>query len=145
MDNPTGDNGAGPARLSILVAEDNAPNQELLHDYLLAWGCRVYTAWDGAQAVEMALAHPLDLIIMDIQMPQVDGLEAIRRIKAVPRLAGIPIIALTALAMAGDRERCLEVGASAYLAKPIELRALRALAEDLLRRPRLAPPPTTGK
>ncbi|NTU79720.1 MAG: PAS domain S-box protein [Chloroflexales bacterium] len=123
------------AHARILVAEDNQLSQEMLRDYLILNGYRVAEAQDGAQAVEYARAHKPDLILMDIQMPGMDGLEAIKRIRAIPELARVPIIALTALAMVGDRERCLEIGASAYLSKPVELKALRTLISELLATP----------
>ncbi|MEI6179803.1 MAG: response regulator [Chloroflexales bacterium] len=116
----------------ILVAEDNELNRELLCDYLTLSGYTVIRASTGLEAVEQARTHQPALILMDIQMPELDGLEAIRRIRALPHLATVPIIALTALAMAGDRERCLATGASAYLAKPVELKALSAVITTLL-------------
>ena len=116
----------------ILVAEDNELNRELLCDYLSLSGYTVIRASTGLQAVEQAQAHQPALILMDIQMPELDGLEAIQRIRALPRLATVPIIALTALAMEGDRERCLATGANAYLAKPVELKALSAVIATLL-------------
>jgi len=82
------------------------------------------SAIDGQQAIDLANAHHPDLILMDIQMPVVDGMEAIKQIRLNPDLVDIPIIALTALAMKGDRERCLEVGANDYLAKPVKLKSL---------------------
>ena len=81
-------------------------------------------ARNGAAALSRAHDAKPDLILMDIQMPGMDGLEAIRRIRATPRLAAIPIIAVTALAMAGDRERCLAAGADDYLSKPVSLKGL---------------------
>ena len=126
----------------ILVAEDNELNQELLCDYLSLSGYTVIRASTGLEAVEQAQTYQLDLILMDIQMPELDGLEAIQRIRAIPRLATVPIIALTALAMAGDRERCLATGASAYLAKPVELKALSTVITTLLAE---TPAPSLGK
>ena len=126
----------------ILVAEDNELNRELLCDYLSLSGYTVIRASTGLQAVEQAEIHQPALILMDIQMPELDGLEAIQRIRALPRLATVPIIALTALAMAGDRERCLATGASAYLAKPVELKALSTVITTLLAE---TPAPSLGK
>jgi CheY-like chemotaxis protein len=84
----------------------------------------VLVAHDGLDALDLAVEKPLDLILIDIQMPTVDGLEATRRLRAKPEFARVPIIALTALVMPGDRERCLEAGAHAYLSKPVGLKQL---------------------
>jgi CheY-like chemotaxis protein len=89
-------------------------------------------AIDGQQAIDLAKLHHPDLILMDIQMPVIDGMEAIKLIRLNPDLVDIPIIALTALAMTGDRERCLEAGANDYLSKPIKLKQLAATIQQLL-------------
>jgi CheY-like chemotaxis protein len=86
---------------------------------------------NGVEAITQAQQFKPDLILMDIQMPQMDGLEAIRRLRAMPEFAHTPIIALTALAMSGDRERCLEAGATDYLTKPVSLKALMQVIEML--------------
>jgi PAS domain S-box-containing protein len=108
----------------ILLAEDNEANVMTLNSYLQARGLRVILARNGLEAVQMAKQHTPNLILMDIQMPEMDGLEAIQQIRAESNLQGIPIIALTALAMPGDRERCLAVGATDYLTKPVSLKHL---------------------
>jgi PAS domain S-box-containing protein len=108
----------------ILLAEDNEANVATLNSYLQARGLTVILARNGLEAVHMAKQHKPDLILMDIQMPEMDGLEAIQRIRTEPDLQEIPIIALTALAMPGDRERCLSVGATDYLTKPVSLKHL---------------------
>jgi len=118
----------------ILLAEDDRANVETVLNYLEAKGYRVVVAGDGSEAVDLAREQDPDLIVMDIQMPGTDGLEAIRRIRADVDpatghrmgLADTPIIALTALAMPGDRERCLAAGADGYISKPVSLRALAA-------------------
>jgi PAS domain S-box-containing protein len=111
---------------TALVAEDNESNLVTLVDYLTYQGYRVIPARNGQEAIERALEHRPEVILMDCQMPSMDGLEATKRIRALPELAGTCIIALTALAMPGDRERCLAAGANAYLSKPISLKRLRA-------------------
>jgi CheY-like chemotaxis protein len=111
----------------LLLAEDNAENIALMLDYLVSKGYRLAVARNGIEAVEQACRLVPDLILMDIQMPDLDGLEAIRRIRRDERLATTPIIALTALAMNGDRERCLAAGATDYLSKPVILRNLAEL------------------
>lgn len=116
----------------LLVVDDNEANISTVALYLEAKGYRVITADDGAMGIAQATATEPDLIVMDIQMPGLDGLEAIQILRRDPRLVHIPIIALTALVMDGDRERCLQAGANAYLAKPIKLRELVACVEQLL-------------
>lgn len=113
----------------LLLAEDNLVNQQSLNEYLHAKGYQVIVAANGLEAIEQALQFKPALILMDIQMPQMDGLEATRRLRARPEFAHTPIIALTALAMPGDRERCLEAGASDYLTKPVSLKALTQMIE----------------
>jgi CheY-like chemotaxis protein/anti-sigma regulatory factor (Ser/Thr protein kinase) len=108
----------------VLLAEDEYTTTLLVTDFLQMSGYEVITAETGMQAIEQARAEKPDVILMDIQMPEMDGLEAIQHLRADGDLAHVPIIALTALAMAGDRERCLEAGASDYLSKPIDLSRL---------------------
>ena len=121
-----------PPGRRILVADDSEINLESVYNYLQDKGYAVTVARTGREALEQAAAFQPDLILMDIQMPELDGLEAIQRLRATPEGAATPIIALTALAMTGDRERCLAAGASAYMAKPVSLKALVALIEQLL-------------
>lgn len=118
-----------PQRPTILFAEDNETNIATTSDYLRAKGYDVRVAHNGHEAVVRAQEERPDVILMDIQMPGMDGLEAMRRIRAEAGLRHVPIIALTALAMPGDRERCLEAGATAYLAKPVNLRSLEAMIQ----------------
>jgi len=118
-----------PQQPRILLAEDYETNILTFSDYLQAKGYEVLVARNGSEAVVRAQEERPELILMDIQMPGMDGLEAIQRIRADRSLSQVPIIALTALAMPGDRERCLGAGASAYLAKPVSLRLLLATIE----------------
>jgi CheY-like chemotaxis protein len=119
----------GQAAPLVLVADDNPTNLSILADFLGARACQVVTAQDGLEAVDRARACRPKLIVMDVQMPGMNGLDAIRTIRADPDLARTPIIALTALAMVGDRERCLEAGANDYLSKPLHLAELAAKAD----------------
>ncbi|MBI4783083.1 MAG: response regulator [Oscillatoriophycideae cyanobacterium NC_groundwater_1537_Pr4_S-0.65um_50_18] len=116
----------------ILLAEDNEANITTLRSYLEAHAFQVLLARNGLEAVQMTQQFQPDLILMDIQMPVMDGLEAIHRICAEGNTRNIPIIALTALAMPGDAERCLETGATAYLAKPVKLKHLLETITQLL-------------
>ncbi len=116
-----------PARLRILLAEDNEVNIQVLTDYLEASGYTLTVARTGSEAVRRAQTEHPQVILMDIQMPGMDGLEATRLIRQDPALARVPILALTALAMPGDRERCLAAGANAYLTKPVNLEHLTEL------------------
>jgi len=108
----------------ILLAEDNEDNITTFTDFLSARGYRLMEARNGKEAIERALEERPAVVLMDIQMPGMDGLEATRRFRQNPKLADIPIIALTALAMPGDRERCLEAGANEYVSKPVSLKKL---------------------
>ena len=121
-----------PSSNTILLVEDNPTNMMFTGDYLVAKGFNLITAENGLQAIEQAEIHKPDIILMDIQMPELDGLETIRRFQSAPEFASVPIIALTALAMPGDRERCLEAGASEYLAKPVSLKKLFEVITELL-------------
>ncbi|MCT7952184.1 response regulator [Ancylothrix sp. C2] len=108
----------------ILLAEDNEANISTIVEYLEIRGYRLATAFNGVEAVQMTQHLKPDLILMDIQMPEMDGLEATRLLRASPELAKTPIIALTSLAMPGDREKCFEAGVNEYLAKPVSLKKL---------------------
>ncbi|TVQ10409.1 MAG: PAS domain S-box protein [Leptolyngbya sp. DLM2.Bin27] len=119
----------------ILLVEDNAANVSTITAYLTAKGYSLIVAQNGLEAVNLATsAHP-NLILMDIQMPQLDGLEAIRQIRQNSALAAVPIVALTALAMPDDRERCLAAGADDYISKPIRLKQLAQAIQTLLAKP----------
>lgn len=117
----------------ILLVEDNEDNRDMLTRRLTKKGYEVTVAVDGAQAVEMAGTILPNLILMDMSLPVVDGWEATRRVKADARTRAIPIIALTAHAMAGDREKALAAGCDDYDTKPIELPGLLSKMEALLR------------
>ena len=117
---------------TILLAEDREANILTLLDYLTIKGFDVTIARNGKQAVEMTQSSLPNLILMDIQMPEMNGLDAIRHIRADNRTKNIPIVALTALAMPGDREKCLEAGANDYISKPISLRQLIEVIESQL-------------
>ncbi len=108
----------------VLLAEDKEENINLLTDYLESQGYIVIVARNGVEALERAKEETPDIILMDVQMPEMDGLEATRRIRADVDLVRIPVIALTALSMPGDKERCLAAGANEYMSKPVNLRAL---------------------
>ena len=119
----------------ILLAEDNEINIIAVGDYLQDRGYHLTVARNGREALAMAEEVRPDLILMDIQMPEIDGLAATRRLRAMPAFAATPIIALTALAMPGDRERCLEAGANEYLTKPVSLKGLMEVIQHLVGRP----------
>ncbi len=116
----------------ILLVEDNEMNREMLSRRLAKRNFEIVLAVTGREAIEKALsAHP-DLILMDLSLPDVDGWEATRRIKGQAATASIPVIALTAHAMAGDRERALESGADDYDTKPVEFPRLLQKIESFL-------------
>ena len=108
----------------ILIAEDNEDNIDIVSQYLRRHRFRVLIAREGTETIQSAQEHDPDLVLMDIQLPGMNGLEVIRRMRESGSLRGIPIIALTALAMPGDRERCLLAGANEYLSKPVSLKSL---------------------
>ena len=133
---PSSCSGQEPASQAalILLVEDNEASISTFSDYLEAKGYRILLAKDGCKAIDLAKTHQPDLILMDIQMPGMDGLESTRQIRLEPTLITTPIIALTALAMAGDQERCLEAGANDYLTKPVKLKQLTTMIQRLLNR-----------
>ncbi|WP_017299446.1 PAS domain-containing protein [Nodosilinea nodulosa] len=116
----------------ILLVEDNATTVATISSFLTASGYRLIYAKNGQDAIELTRTHTPDLILMDIQMPGTDGLEALRQIRRDGRFADLPVIAITALAMAGDRDRCLAAGASQYLTKPVKMRKLKLSIQQLL-------------
>jgi CheY-like chemotaxis protein len=103
----------------VLVVEDNQMNLALMEYLLQAFGHTVRVATDGAAGVAVALADPPDLVLMDLQMPVLNGFEAVGQLKADARFAGVPVIAVTAQAMVGDRDRVLMHGFDGYVSKPI--------------------------
>ena len=105
----------------ILVVEDNEKNMKLVRDVLQATGYRTLEATTGGQAVELAVEHAPGLVLMDIRLPDLDGLEVLRRLRADARTASIPVVALTAQAMQGDRERFLSGGFDGYVSKPVDI------------------------
>ncbi len=129
---PTATDASRPTGPLILMAEDNEANICTISSYLTAKGFRVMSAKDGKEAIAMACRTNPDLILMDIQMPGMDGLTAIRKLRHDPLFGTIPIIALTALAMDHDRELCLEAGATEYLSKPVKLKDLTATILHLI-------------
>lgn len=110
----------------ILIVDDDAKNRKLLTDVLQAGGHATLTAANGAHAIELARSAKPNLILMDVQMPLIDGLAAVKALKADRATRRIPVIAITALAMHGDRERMLAAGFDGYLKKPISIKELRA-------------------
>ena len=123
------------ANRTVLVADDNADNRAVYVMLLEHFGYRVVQAADGAEAVAVAQAERPDLILMDLQMPRVTGFQATERLKADPKMSHVPILAVTALAMDGDRQMAFAVGCDGYFAKPVEPRRLAAEVERLIGRP----------
>lgn len=109
---------------TVLVVEDNALNLKLVRDVLGHAGYRVLAAGDAEAGIALARAEAPDLILMDVQLPGIDGIEALGRLRAEAATAAIPVVALTALAMREDRERCLAAGFDGYLEKPVSVPAL---------------------
>ncbi len=116
----------------LLLVEDNEMNRDMLSRRLARKGYDVVIAVDGLEGVAMAMSEKPDLILMDMSLPEIDGWEATRRIKADETMAQTPVIALTAHAMASDREKALEAGCDDYDTKPVELPRLLSKIEALL-------------
>ncbi len=116
----------------ILVVEDQEDNRAILRDLLQSVGYELVEAVNGEEALSIALEHKPDLILMDIQLPVVDGYEATRRIKAEPALRGIPVIAVTSYALSGDEEKAREAGCDDYVTKPFSPRDLLAKVQAYL-------------
>ncbi|HSA92348.1 MAG TPA: response regulator [Terriglobales bacterium] len=115
----------------ILLAEDNPTNRELIRDVLEADGCEVIEADNGQEALHKLREILPHLVLLDVQMPELDGYAVLNRLRADPQLARLPVIALTAYAMRGDRERALAAGFDGYVSKPVDFRHLRAEIERL--------------
>jgi two-component system cell cycle response regulator DivK len=116
----------------ILVVEDTEDNRQIIRDLLTSAGYEMIEAVDGAEGVAMAAAHKPDLILMDMQLPVLDGYEATRRIKADPALAHIPVIAVTSYALAGDEAKTKAAGCNGYVAKPFSPRQLLAKVREFV-------------
>ncbi len=119
-------------RRTILVVEDQEDNRTILRDLLNHAGFNVLEAVTGEEGVRAAKAHRPDLILMDIQLPLVDGYEATRRIKALPELRAIPIVAVTSYALSGDEEKARAAGCDSYITKPFSPRQLLATVRSYL-------------
>ena len=131
---------AGAATLimaKILVVEDNEMNRDMLTRRLQRRGYEVIIALDGAEGLAMAQSESPALVLMDISLPVLDGWEATRRLKMAPETKSIPVIALTAHAMSGDRERCIEAGCDDFDTKPVEIARLVGKIEALLQRSKM--------
>ena len=129
------DMGRQALKEKILIVEDNPQNMRLVGMTLRAKGYTLLEASDGEEALDLVTRERPDLIIMDMQLPKVSGLEVTRRLRQMPAFSHIPIIALTAYAMKGDKEKFIEAGCDAYLSKPINTRELpKVVAKMVLRR-----------
>ena len=118
----------------ILVVEDNDLNLKLVRDVLQNAGYDVVVARSGEQGVDVAVASDPDLVLMDLGLPGIDGTEALRRLRAAPQTASVPVVAVTAYAMDADRERSRQAGFDGFLAKPIDVRALPGQVRSFLDR-----------
>ena len=119
---------------TVLVVEDNPLNLKLVRDVLGHAGYRVLEATDGERGIALAREQRPDLVLMDIQLPGIDGVQALGRLRADPDTAGIPVVALTAFAMKDDRERLLAAGFDGYVEKPVSVRALPGQVATLIAR-----------
>ena len=116
----------------ILVVEDSEDNRQIIRDLLSSVGYELIEAADGAEGVALAQKERPDLILMDIQLPEMDGYEATRRIRAIPELARVPIVAVTSYALSGDEAKMREAGCDGYVAKPFSPRQLLAKVREFL-------------
>ncbi|MGD8473587.1 MAG: response regulator [Anaerolineae bacterium] len=121
-----------PPRKAILYIEDDPANRILVRRVLEAEGYRVLEAENGLQGLEIAQSEQLGAILVDIHMPDMDGFEVMTRLRSMPMTASVPVIALTAMVMKGDRERTLEAGCSGYIEKPIDVDLLPAQVASVL-------------
>jgi two-component system cell cycle response regulator DivK len=121
-------------KATILYVEDNSDNRKLVRRVLEVEGYLVKEAKDGLQAMECLESEPIDLVLMDINMPDTDGYTLTARMRAMPRFAHLPIVAVTANVMRGDRERSLQAGCDGYIQKPIDIDTLSQQVERFLTR-----------
>lgn len=117
---------------TILIVEDNDLNMKLFNDLLQAHGYETLQSFDGTDAIGLAREYHPDLIIMDIQLPEFSGLEYTRKLKADDELKDIPVLAVTAFVMKGDKERCIEAGCDRYIPKPISVPIFLKTVHDLI-------------
>ncbi|MGE3781518.1 MAG: response regulator [Alphaproteobacteria bacterium] len=120
------------AARKVLIVEDNELNMKLFNDLLQAHGYKTYQTKDGREALNIARQHRPDLILMDIQLPEVSGLEITKRLKADEELRAIPVVAVTAFAMKGDEEKIRQGGCEGYIAKPISIAGFMRVVEHHL-------------
>lgn len=118
--------------IKVLIAEDNAVNRELLRELLESRGYAVAEACDGEEALQAIEETKFDMLLLDIGMPKLDGFAVVRKIRESDRFATLPVLAVTAYAMQGDRERILDLGFDGYLSKPINSRSLAAELDRIL-------------
>ena len=123
---------------TVLIVEDNELNMKLFHDLLEAQGYETLQTREGLHALALAREHRPDLILMDIQLPEISGLEVVKWLKEDEELSSIPVIAVTAFAMKGDEERILEGGCEAYLSKPISVMSFIEVIRGFLDEPAAA-------
>jgi two-component system, cell cycle response regulator DivK len=116
----------------ILIVEDNPLNMKLLRDVLEAYGYETITTGEGTEGVSLATEQQPDLILMDLQLPDISGYDAVRRLKADPSTRPIPVVAVTAFAMSGDERKALGSGCDAYIAKPFGLRDFISVVERFI-------------
>ena len=124
-------NAAG-AMKTIVIADDNPTSRELIAEILEVEGFRIVLAGDGGEALQKIRDVKPDLVLLDIQMPVMDGYAVIQEIRKIPELANLRVVALTAFAMFGDREKAMQAGFNGYITKPIQIAALRSEVVDLL-------------
>lgn len=117
---------------NILIVEDNETNRRLMRDVLMYYGYKVIEAVNGEEGMRIAKEQTPDLVLMDIQMPVMDGLAAIKMLKNDPETKGIKIVAVTSFAMKGDKEEIMEAGFDGYIAKPVDIRELPGIIQRLL-------------
>jgi CheY-like chemotaxis protein len=118
--------------INILYVEDNPPNVVVIERIIESLGGKLSVATTGREGIKMAFGQHFDLILMDISLPDIDGLTITRELRSNVNLAHVPIIAITASAMVGDRERCLEAGCTDYIAKPLQVKQVIALLKQYI-------------
>lgn len=116
----------------VLVVEDNAQNMMVTTMALKTLGYMLFEAMDGEEALRVAEREKPDLVLLDLQIPKVEGLEVVKRMRKMPGLEKVPVIAVTAFAMKGDRDRAINAGCSGYLAKPFSIHELRRVVSEML-------------